>query len=257
VGARILVVEDNRANLDLMLYLLGAFAHEADGFADPLGALAAAERRPYDLALADILMPGIDGYEFARRFKANAKLRDVPLIAVTALAMVGDRERIVAAGFDGYIPKPIDPEQFAPLVGRLLSAGRKTEEDVTGPVVLLVDDIAVNRDVIRETLRPFGYRVIEAEDADEGYAKALESNPALVLSDLHMPGGGGLALLQNLKAHPALCSIPVMFLSATAWLTSEKLCGLELGAAKFLLRPIDPMHLIREVRTLIGEARHV
>ncbi len=58
-------------------------------------------------------MPDVDGYEVARRLKGNPNLRRIPLVAVTALAMVGDREKVLRAGFDGYIDKPIIPETFA------------------------------------------------------------------------------------------------------------------------------------------------
>jgi two-component system cell cycle response regulator len=62
--------------------------------------------------VSDILMPGIDGYELARRMKSDPRLKRTPLVAVTALAMSGDRERVAAAGFDGYITKPIEPQTF-------------------------------------------------------------------------------------------------------------------------------------------------
>jgi two-component system, cell cycle response regulator len=112
MSGRILVVDDNRANLDLMLYLLQAFGHEAVGVSDGLAAHEAARAGDFALILTDILMPGIDGYELAARLKSDAALAATPLIAVTALAMAGDRERIKAAGFDGYIAKPIDPQTF-------------------------------------------------------------------------------------------------------------------------------------------------
>jgi two-component system cell cycle response regulator len=110
--ARVLVVDDNAVNLDLMLYLLRAFGHDAEGHADGLSGLQAALSGEFAIVLTDILMPGIDGYEFARRFKGNAHVASVPLVAVTALAMPGDRERITEAGFDGYITKPIEPRTF-------------------------------------------------------------------------------------------------------------------------------------------------
>ncbi|MBV8372580.1 MAG: response regulator [Candidatus Eremiobacteraeota bacterium] len=112
MNKRILVVDDNAANLDLMLYLLRSFGYVAEGRGDGLAALRAAKRGGFALVVSDILMPGIDGYEFARQFKADAVLSPTPLIAVTALAMPGDRERIAAAGFDGYIRKPIEPRTF-------------------------------------------------------------------------------------------------------------------------------------------------
>jgi CheY-like chemotaxis protein len=122
MSARILVVDDNRPNLDLMLYLLRAFGHQADGFSDALAAYEAAKNGEYALVLTDILMPGIDGYEFARRLRADARLAAIPVVAVTALAMPGDRDRIAAAGFDGYVTKPIDPQSFLSQIETYLNA---------------------------------------------------------------------------------------------------------------------------------------
>ncbi len=112
MSARILVVDDNPANLDLMLYLLRAFGYEAEGVADGLAGFTAACGGGFTLVLTDILMPGIDGYELVRRLKNDVRFASVPVVAVTALAMQGDRERIVTAGFDGYIAKPIEPQAF-------------------------------------------------------------------------------------------------------------------------------------------------
>ena len=114
--SRVLVVDDNAVNLDLMLYLLRAFGYDADGHSDALAGLQAALSGEFAIVLTDILMPGIDGYEFARRFKNESHLASIPLVAVTALAMSGDRERIAEAGFDGYIAKPIEPRTFVPHV---------------------------------------------------------------------------------------------------------------------------------------------
>lgn len=110
--ASILVVEDNEDNLTLIDYLLRA--HEFTPLLARTGAdglrLALTERP--DLVLLDIRMPGMDGYEVAAAIKREPALTHTRVVAVTASAMVGDRERIVAAGFDGYIQKPIDPETF-------------------------------------------------------------------------------------------------------------------------------------------------
>ena len=73
----------------------------------------AADREHPDLIICDVQLPDIDGFEVARRLKRDPELRPIPLVAVTALAMVGDRDRVLAAGFDGYLAKPIDPEMFA------------------------------------------------------------------------------------------------------------------------------------------------
>jgi two-component system cell cycle response regulator len=117
---RILVIDDNPANLDLMLYLLRAFGHDAVGVSNGVAGYEAAKTGEYALVLTDILMPGIDGYEIARRMKGDVRLAATPLVAITALAMAGDRERIDAAGFDGYISKPIEPTSFVAQIERHL-----------------------------------------------------------------------------------------------------------------------------------------
>ena len=122
MAASILVVEDNPQNLKLMVYLLESFGHTVESAPDGLSGLDAALRGGHDLVLSDILMPGIDGYELALRFRAEARLKANPLVAVTALAMVGDQERVLGAGFDGYISKPIDPMKFVSEVDAYLPA---------------------------------------------------------------------------------------------------------------------------------------
>lgn len=119
---RILLVEDNPTNLDLITYLLRAFGYDVSCETDGQAGLASALTGAFDLVLTDILMPNMDGLEFARRFKADARAAGTPLVAVTALAMRGDKERILEAGFDGYIAKPIEPQQFAAQIAAFLNA---------------------------------------------------------------------------------------------------------------------------------------
>jgi CheY-like chemotaxis protein len=110
--ARILIIEDNEANMQLMVYLLRAFGHETfEAQEGQMGIISSRQERP-DLILCDLQMPGMDGYEVARRLRLDPDLKMVPLVAVTAYAMAGDRERVLSAGFNGYISKPINPEYF-------------------------------------------------------------------------------------------------------------------------------------------------
>lgn len=112
MGRHILVIEDNPTNLDLMTYLLRAFGHTTTTAVDGEDGVAAALGAAPDLILCDLALPRLDGFGVARRLKADASLRGIPLIAVTAAAMVGDRDKVIASGFDGYISKPIDPQTF-------------------------------------------------------------------------------------------------------------------------------------------------
>lgn len=253
---RVLVVDDNPNNLQLMGYLLKAFGYMptlCNSAAEGLNALRAAT---FDFALVDILMPQIDGFEFVRRVRDDAHTRTIPLVAVTAQAMVGDRERILGAGFDGYIAKPIDPERFIDQVKEAIAHadGAARARGNAGPLVLVADDIEVNRHVIRGTLSPFGYRIAEASHAHEAIDLIAREKPALILCDVHMPHGDGFVLVENVKNDPALRDIPFIFISSTAWQTKDKRRALELGASKFILRPIDPQRLLDEVRSAIGSA---
>jgi CheY-like chemotaxis protein len=129
VPDRILVIEDNPTNLDLVLYLLRAAGHEPRTARDGASGLDEARLHRPALVLLDLQMPGMDGFEVLRRLRADPALASVPVVAVTALAMVGDRERILAAGFDGYIPKPIVPEAFLAQVASFLPRKPDHRED--------------------------------------------------------------------------------------------------------------------------------
>jgi two-component system cell cycle response regulator len=254
MSLRVLAVDGNRTSLDLVVYLLRAFGYEVRGFNRPLQALESLKNERYDLALVDMLMPEIDGFEFAKRVRTDQQLKPIPLIAVTVLAMVGDRERILDAGFDGYITKPIDPQRFVSQLQHLYArAGDTTTapERRRTPLVLVVDDVAINRQVIRGTLSPFGYRIAEAADAIEAYEQIRRQRPALILCDVHMPRGDGFSLVETVKTDADLRSIPFIFISSTAWQTKDKHRATELGAQKFILRPIEPQALLNEVRTAI------
>lgn len=129
MGCRILLIEDNPTNLELMTYLLKAFGHATCSAADgEAGVQLALETSP-DLILCDIALPKLDGFGVVQRLKAEPAMAAVPVIAVTASAMVGERDKIIAAGFDGYISKPITPETFVSEVESYLSAKRTHGND--------------------------------------------------------------------------------------------------------------------------------
>jgi CheY-like chemotaxis protein len=108
---KILIVEDVEANRDLLVQLLEDRYQLVEASNGPRGLELALGERP-DLVLLDISLPGMDGYEVARRLRADPALGRIPLIAVTAHAMTGDQERVFAGGFDDYIAKPIDEDEL-------------------------------------------------------------------------------------------------------------------------------------------------
>jgi len=123
--AHILVIEDNEDNLQLMTYLLTAFGHNIVAARDGEIGLAKLGEVAFDLVVCDIHLPKLDGYEIIRRIRQRPNPTTPPIIAVTALAMVGDRERLLAAGFDAYISKPIEPQQLVDLIQMQLAEDQR------------------------------------------------------------------------------------------------------------------------------------
>ena len=112
MAARILIAEDHPHSLELMRYLLQAHGYAVLTAEDGEIALALAlDERP-DLIVCDLQMPKMNGYEVAFQLKRNERMCNIPLIAVTAFSMIGDREKVLASGFDGYFSKPIEVENF-------------------------------------------------------------------------------------------------------------------------------------------------
>ena len=128
MAARVLLVEDNPANLALMQYLLKASGYATLTAGDGREGVAVAEHESPDIILMDLQMPIMNGYEAAREMREVPALRGVPIIAVTAYAMVGDRDKILARGFDGYIAKPIAPERFVAEVEAFISQALRADQ---------------------------------------------------------------------------------------------------------------------------------
>jgi two-component system cell cycle response regulator len=120
--AAILVIEDNPTNRELVAYLLGKRGHAILTAADGADGLRVLREQPVDLVLCDLQMPRVNGYELVREVRADAKLRGLAVLAVTALSMPGDRNKALDAGFDGYFSKPIDPAAFTGQVEAFLPA---------------------------------------------------------------------------------------------------------------------------------------
>ena len=122
-GARVLVVEDNDMNMQLVEYLLEGGGYQIVKAASGDDALSVARGgEPVDLILMDIHLPGIDGLSVVREMKSDARTRGIPILALTAHAMRGDRDRFLEAGCDGYISKPIDVKTFLTSVRQFLRA---------------------------------------------------------------------------------------------------------------------------------------
>lgn len=275
MATQILIIEDHTANLELMTYLLTAFGYATLAAADGRTGLEVAAREKPDLIISDIQLPDISGYEIAARLKSDERLRVTPLVAITALAMVGDRERVLKAGFDGYISKPITPETFVPEVESFLSrtklaskeqlpaavpiedaqARQQVKETPARATILVVDNVRANLELAQSIFGPSGYRVLLASDVEGAIALARQTRPDLVLSDVNMPEGSGLELVLRMKSDPALNEVPVVLISATMPRDTRDDLVVAAGAAKFLRRPIESALLLKEIEGCLDVSR--
>jgi two-component system, cell cycle response regulator len=267
--AHILVIEDNAPSLELITYLLQAFEYAVSTAADGGDGLEAIRSKSPDLVVCDVHLPTMSGYDVAREMKQDPAMKDIPLIAVTALAMVGDRDKVLSAGFDGYIAKPIAPELFIEQVEKFLGADQHSQarpklhvasspspnsSSASGlATILVVDDVDVNIILTKTILEPFGYRINTAASVREGILAFQQTNPDLIIADVHLKDGSGYDLLQRIKGESSLNLKPVLFISGSAD-PSDHLRVLEVGAVKLLVRPVEPELLLAEVAAALRSA---
>jgi len=270
---RILIIEDNPTNLELMAYLLSTHGYEVLSAVDGEKGLASTIADRPDLIICDLQMPGLTGYDLAREVRRRERASEhTPMLAVTAYAMIDDRQRSLEAGFDGYISKPIEAETFVSEVEVFLPAGKRSRgapqahrpnvcvrtsprEPVQRAAILVVDDSPINLSLVRETLEPRGFSITAAASVDAAMEEAHRNSFDLILSDLHMPNNSGLELVRRVRADAALLTIPVILFTASTTdpRDGEQERALSMGADRFLFRPIDPSVLLAEIETCIAE----
>jgi len=180
--ARILLAEDNVTNQKVALGILEKLGYRADAVANGSEVLKSLETMPYALVLMDCQMPEMDGYEATRLIRdpaSKVRAHDIPVIAMTAYAMQGDRERCLAAGMDDYISKPVQPKELAEAIERWLGpaevplpapapAPAENPNSVFNPADLLhrlMGDEEMARNICRSYLQEAARRLIDLEDA--------------------------------------------------------------------------------------------
>lgn len=119
---RVLIIEDNENNMELISFILEAAEYETIPAMDGLTGVEKAITEQPDFIILDIQLPDIDGLEVLTRIRATEATKTIPVIAMTSYAMAGDRERMLAAGCNGYIEKPIDPERVVSQIEAVLEA---------------------------------------------------------------------------------------------------------------------------------------
>jgi two-component system cell cycle response regulator len=268
MSARILVIEDNPTSMELMVYLLQAFSHRPLLAYDGEEGIKAAHRERPDIIICDVHLPKLDGYGVVRFLKNHPSLQSIPVVAVTALAMVGDREKVLNAGFDSYIGKPIEPQAFVNQIEEFLPAclrsscrpgvfspqpGTASSNKAKRATLLVIESSNAHRELIRNALEPVGYVLAFADSTRRAWEYMLSQPVELALCDLNTSRADDFGFIRRLKEEPRFADVPFVFLSSSFGGNIDIKCALELGAARLLRRPIKPQVLIGEIEACIRE----
>ena len=260
--ARILVAEDSPDIRALVELLLEAEGHEITAVTDGRAAVEAARRVQPDLVLMDLSLPLLSGWEAARQIRSDPATSEIPILAVTAHAMHGDRERALAAGCNGFIAKPINEETFAADVSGYLSdrsplrSGPSSRFDSTAAEpgrILVVDDQPDVAELLREDLSTDGHEVIVATSAAAAEALVEDEPFELAVVDIMLGPDSGYALTASLRSL-SRDYLPVLLLTGG---TIDRERGFHAGADDFIGKPIESVELRARSRSLIRVGRAI
>src|SRR5580658_9580010 len=212
-GEIILIVDDSAANLKLARVLLEREGYAVRTAADAEGAIRVLSTLKPRLILMDVQLPDMNGLELTRRLRADAATRDILILALSASGTRGDEQKALAAGCDGYIAKPLDVGSFASVIaGYLVERPSKAlplaAVGPSAPPVLIVEDNAVTRKMMRLALKAEGYSVVEAADGQSALRLVAEQEPAMVLLDCKLPDVDGFEIARPLRA--LVPSLPIV-----------------------------------------------
>lgn len=212
-----LVIEDDDQAAEVLRLQL-----ESEGFRivraiSAESALALAEQECPDLITLDILLPGMDGWEFLQRFKQETRFAAVPVVIIS---IVADRGRGMSLGAAQVMQKPVSRETMNAALTQLGFASRSGGRQLSA---LIIDDDPKAIQLITTYLDSFGYRTLSALGGEEGIHTARHAQPDLIVLDLMMPEVNGFDVVEALKADASTAGIPVMILTAKQITTEDKL----------------------------------
>src|ERR1700760_3076696 len=274
--ARVLVVDDILSNVKLLEAKLTAEYFEVVTAFNGLEALAKVEECDPDIILLDVMMPGMDGFEVARRIKGNPKTAHVPVVMVTALDQPSDRVAGVVAVADAFLAKPVDDAALFARVRSLVRLKLMTDElrmrESTGqsmglldPAENLLDANPVGRILViedrLETVAWFTaaltpqHEVTSVDTFEEALVRVRGGDPDLVVVSLGMRGFDGLRLCSQLRSLPEGRNVPILVVVSDG--DRRKLTqALEMGVNDYLTRPVDKNELVARVRTQLRKKRY-
>lgn len=272
---KILIVEDEEALLSMLANKLIRDGYEVLSAKDGEEGLSKVKEESPDLILLDIIMPKMSGMEMLEAMHDDEKLRNIPVIIISNSGQPIEIEKAKVLGIKDYLIKAeFDPQEVVDKVKHVLGGGsflktvspsiRNMEQTAEtkeikstnnnsrgGKRVLVVEDDQFLRDLIVKKLNDEGLDTIQAIDGEEGLRFIKENKPAIVLLDLILPGIDGFEVLKQVKADPAVSSIPVVILSNLGQKDDIER-GLKLGAIDYLIKAhFTPGEIVQKVKEIL------
>lgn len=253
--ARVLIVEDDANNRDVAQRIVQASGHEAIVATDGRRGLELARAQRPDAILMDLLLPEVDGWTLVRSLREEPWAREVPIIAVSALAMQADRARALAAGCSDFLSKPYAPAELRELIARYVPAVTREPRAMAAPwerpaTVLVVDDEQANVELVARRLGAIGFETATALSGRDALARAEEDPCDLILLDVMMPGMDGWEVCRELKRSARTAAIPVIFVTARDR-AEDVARGFEVGGVDYIPKPFEPLELAARVKSAI------
>jgi signal transduction histidine kinase/DNA-binding response OmpR family regulator len=274
-GQRLLIVDDNATNRTILQHQLAAWGICADGAASGQLALemlrTAAERdAPYDLALLDMQMPGMDGLELARTIKADPALAALPLVMLTSITQMGHEELVQQAGIAAYLTKPVRQSHLfdcLTLVKGMSTPGVGASSQITQPVIdryrlaqvkaqlqpriLVAEDNLINQKVAVRLLEKLGYRADVAANGQEVVEALRHTAYAAVLMDCQMPQMDGFeATVAIRQGEGSTRHTPIIAMTASA-MQGDREKVLAAGMDDYISKPVNADDLASMLRRWI------
>jgi polar amino acid transport system substrate-binding protein len=248
VHQRILLVEDNVDNQNLAKTILKKAGYLVDVAKNGKMAVEAAEKFRYDLILMDIQMPVMDGFEATQQIRSRERKQNedrVPIIALTAHAIKGYREKCLKHGMDDHISKPIKKKVLLQKIAQWIDPR---------PTVLVVDDSEDNRNLLMNYLKKMKrYKLVFTQNGHEAVETFKRRTVSLLLMDMEMPVMDGYASTRTIRSLENGLNIPIIALSAHQGTREIRKC-LQSGCTAVLTKPIRKYELLEALYQHHGKA---
>ncbi len=253
-GRRMLIVDDNQTNRRILREMLAAEGIKVDEVATAAEGLEALRRVRYDLAILDVQMPDMDGFQLATAVRGDKKIKRTNLLMLTSAGQRGDGERCRELGIRGYLTKPISRSDLLEALGTVLAGSPEeagTPEVVTRHTiaesratlrVLLAEDNPVNQQVAVAMLVKRGHEVHVSSNGREALQAVQERDYDAVLMDIQMPEMDGFEATHAIRALPKGRDLPIIGLTAHA-LSGERERCLSHGMTDYLAKPFKAHEL--------------